>query len=150
MAVKYTKDILHSIIKISLSWADVCRHLNVRPATGAQSYITKRAAFFQIDSSHFLGQAHGRGKPQPKKFVLDYCYKGSRVSSSKLREKLIRDKIKKPECETCGVYEWMGEPVVLELDHIDNDHTNNELGNLQILCPNCHAQKTRRNRSKNV
>ena len=29
--------------------------------------------------------------------------------------------------------------MTLELHHIDGDETNNELTNLQYLCPNCHS-----------
>lgn len=28
---------------------------------------------------------------------------------------------------------------ILEIDHIDGDHTNNSRDNLRVLCPNCHA-----------
>ena len=28
---------------------------------------------------------------------------------------------------------------ILEIDHIDGDHTNNTKENLRVLCPNCHA-----------
>jgi hypothetical protein len=28
---------------------------------------------------------------------------------------------------------------ILEIDHIDADHTNNSIENLRVLCPNCHA-----------
>ena len=28
---------------------------------------------------------------------------------------------------------------ILEIDHIDGNHQNNALSNLQVLCPNCHA-----------
>ena len=28
----------------------------------------------------------------------------------------------------------------MHIHHIDGDHFNNELSNLQILCPNCHSQ----------
>lgn len=31
---------------------------------------------------------------------------------------------------------------MLDLDHIDGDHHNNSLGNLQTLCKCCHAHKT--------
>jgi hypothetical protein len=31
-------------------------------------------------------------------------------------------------------------PIPIELDHIDGDNQNNNLENLRILCPNCHAQ----------
>jgi hypothetical protein len=32
---------------------------------------------------------------------------------------------------------------MLDVDHIDNDRSNNELENLQILCVWCHSLKTR-------
>jgi len=54
-------------------------------------------------------------------------------------------------CEKCG---W-GElhPVdrlpLVEVDHIDGDHTNNRRGNLQVLCPNHHSMTPfHRNRNK--
>lgn len=35
---------------------------------------------------------------------------------------------------------WNGEPLRLQVDHIDGDPLNNELTNLRLLCPNCHSQ----------
>ena len=43
-------------------------------------------------------------------------------------------------CDSCGLDSWMGKSLVLELDHIDGDHTNNSEENLRGLCPNCHSQ----------
>lgn len=43
-------------------------------------------------------------------------------------------------CEVCGLTEWMGKTIPLELDHKDGDSDNNRLGNLRLICPNCHAQ----------
>jgi 5-methylcytosine-specific restriction endonuclease McrA len=37
-------------------------------------------------------------------------------------------------CAHCG----FGIPAVLEVAHIDGNRHNNEIGNLVILCPNCH------------
>ncbi len=34
---------------------------------------------------------------------------------------------------------WLNKPIPLELHHKDGDNTNNELDNLELLCPNCHA-----------
>jgi len=42
-------------------------------------------------------------------------------------------------CESCKLTEWMGQKIPLELHHVDGDRFNNELVNLQVLCPNCHA-----------
>lgn len=43
-------------------------------------------------------------------------------------------------CSSCGFSkrrECGG--IILEIDHIDGDHTNNTRENLRVLCPNCHA-----------
>lgn len=143
MRNKYTKELLEPIVKDSSTWAEVCRKMGVEPMTGSQSHLKKRAVDFGIDFSHFLGQAHNRGKQFKKKAAIEYCYNGSNEPSDRLKKKLIRDGYKEAECEVCGLSEWRGQPIVLELDHKDSNHSNNELDNLQILCPNCHAQETR-------
>ena len=43
-------------------------------------------------------------------------------------------------CVICGLSEWRGERLVLQVDHIDGDRKNNTLENLRLLCPNCHSQ----------
>jgi 5-methylcytosine-specific restriction endonuclease McrA len=43
-------------------------------------------------------------------------------------------------CEVCGISEWNGESTPLELHHIDGNINNNVDSNLQVVCPNCHAQ----------
>jgi hypothetical protein len=43
-------------------------------------------------------------------------------------------------CWLCGITEWNGKSIVLELEHVDGNSENNEIGNLSILCPNCHSQ----------
>ena len=45
-----------------------------------------------------------------------------------------RDMIK--SCNRCNYKEV---PDILVVHHIDRDRTNNDLNNLEILCPNCHA-----------
>lgn len=44
------------------------------------------------------------------------------------------------KCEKCGITEWQGSKITLEVDHIDGNHGNNHLDNLRFLCPNCHSQ----------
>ena len=51
------------------------------------------------------------------------------------------DGVKEKKCESCGLDEWMGKPIPLELHHIDENRFNNKLENLKILCSNCHMQE---------
>ena len=50
-----------------------------------------------------------------------------------------RKAVRRGKCECCGLTEWLGEPINLEIHHIDGNHNNNELENIQLLCPNCHS-----------
>lgn len=82
----------------------------------------------------------GRQCDPTYKTAEQYIKEAKYVSSHKLRVKLIRDGVKQHKCEICDVTEWMGHPIPLELDHIDGNHFNNDLTNLRVICPNCHAQ----------
>lgn len=62
------------------------------------------------------------------------------MKSLDLKKKLIKLRLKENVCEHCGIFEWNGKTITLELDHIDGNNQNNLLNNLQILCPNCHSQ----------
>jgi 5-methylcytosine-specific restriction endonuclease McrA len=71
---------------------------------------------------------------------MDYINSNKFIPASRLRRKLIEDGVKENKCERCGNSEWMGEPIPLELHHINGNHYDNRLENLQILCSNCHMQ----------
>ena len=53
---------------------------------------------------------------------------------------LVNEGVKEYKCEICGISNWNGKYITLVLHHIDGEHSNNKLENLQILCPNCHSQ----------
>lgn len=145
--MKYSDDVIRRAVSESKSWAGVCRILrgidNKKAVlTGMQWHIRNRAKDAGVDSSHFTGQAWNRGQTfGPKRSVEYYlCKGGPFIKSNDLKKRLIRDGLKKHQCESCMGTEWMGHPIPIELDHIDGDHDNNLIGNLRILCPNCHAQ----------
>lgn len=53
------------------------------------------------------------------------------------------------KCFSCKKSEWMQNPIPIELDHVDGNHQNNNIDNLRLLCPNCHAlTSTYKNRNK--
>jgi len=44
------------------------------------------------------------------------------------------------KCVICGMSSHNGEPLTLQLDHINGVHTDCRFENLRLLCPNCHSQ----------
>lgn len=138
--MKYTKDFLEPIVKQSKNFSDLLRKLNLQFTGGNNSYIRKVIKREGIDTSHFTGKGSNKGKKFPSKHpIQDYLSNKRYITSSNLRLRLIKEGYFGKCCSKCGLSEWMGVELPLELHHKDNNHNNNSLDNLQILCPNCHA-----------
>jgi hypothetical protein len=60
----------------------------------------------------------------------------------RLKRLLVAAGLKQDRCEWCGLSEWLGEKLSLELDHINMNRRDLRLINLQFLYPNCHSMKT--------
>jgi len=58
----------------------------------------------------------------------------------KLKNRLLKEKIKENKCEICNIDSWNNRSLTMQLDHIDGNSHNHRLENLRMICPNCHAQ----------
>lgn len=124
-----TKEQFIEVCDNSKSKQEAYHKLNMHRNTFEKYLIIYNYKRFQQKQSHI--------KKYDLQDILDGKYPG--YSTSHLHDRLLREGIKEYKCECCGNSEWMGQPIVLELHHIDGDHNNNKLENLQFLCPNCHA-----------
>lgn len=89
-----------------------------RPAPSNSSFVTRPLAEILVKNS-------------------DYLY------TQNLKRRLVNEGLLESKCsvEECGItHSWLGQPISLQLDHIDGDRANNEIENLRLLCPNCHSQ----------
>lgn len=143
----YSKEQLREAVDGSKSYAGVLRFLSIRQSGGSQSNIKRRIASFNIDVSHFTGQACNKGKISNNRLyasdLLVRLPEGShRTHAAKLKRGLLEQGRPYVCAGTgCLVGEvWLSQPLTLHIDHIDGDFLNNLEENLRFLCPNCHAQ----------
>lgn len=128
-------------VKQSTSIRNLIQNMRLIAAGGNYRTCYKRIEQLDLDTSHFTGQAWNKGKYHgPKKPIEDYLSNKHYMASYKLKSRLISEGIFEHKCSSCNLTEWLGEPIPIELDHIDGNHQNNNLSNLRILCPNCHAR----------
>ena len=81
---------------------------------------------------------------------MDDVFNGkNHLVTYQLRSRLISEGYKEYKCEECGISEWNGKRIGLELDHISGVRSDNSLENLRLLCPNCHSQ-THTFRGRNI
>lgn len=84
----------------------------------------------------------GAIKPRPRQMPIEDLLVDGRpqTNRSHLKQRLLMEGLKRNECEQCGISSWRGRPLSMALHHVNGRAKDNRLANLELLCPNCHAQ----------
>ena len=145
----YTPTELQKLLDESAGYSDVLRKLKMNDHGGNPRTLKKVIAEYNLDETKLNENRHklfSRCSEYANKKNIKYSLedilagKHPGYQSSKLLERLIEEGYKEMKCECCGIIEWMGKPISFHLHHKDGDHNNNDIENLEILCPNCHSQ----------
>ena len=151
---KWTNEQFIEAVKNSLSYAEVLRKIGLKVAGSNYDTVKRKITELNLDTSHMTGKVWNQGEryrqikqKQPLSEIL--IEHSTFVSTNNLRKRLLNEGIKEYKCECCGRTEWLGEPIKLELHHVNGVKDDLRLCNLQILCPNCHAF-TDNYRGKNI
>ena len=137
---KYDWDInkIKLIVNDSINFSEVLTKLNI-PVRGNNINTLKNILIKNnIDYSHFTGRA--RKYKTNYKSANNFLKENTVIKASKLKEKLLKENIIEYKCAICGLSQWQNKNIILQLHHIDGNNKNNNLNNLQLLCPNCHSQ----------
>jgi predicted HNH restriction endonuclease len=145
-------DAFRRVVEDSASIAELQRKLGYKPSGGIHKFLLTKIKKHSIDKSHMLGQRWNKGLsvdtddrlrraassamlPWEKVFCVN-----STVQNSSVIRRLIKSGQKSYKCEICELIDWYGKPIKLQLHHMNGVNDDNQESNLQILCPNCHAQ----------
>lgn len=142
-----TPEELQNLLDTSNSYADVLRKLHLTEHGSNPETLKKIIKEYGLNETQLN---LNRSKLYTEK-TKDTHYKvrtpledvlsnKAKMQSTKLLDRLVEARLKEYKCEKCGINDWQGRPIRLQLNHIDGNHYNNELSNLEILCPNCHSQ----------
>lgn len=135
------KEMLEKLVSESSSLSEVLKKQG-KSISGSSLKILKNNLDNYDIKYHFLNKKGSkyifRNKP-----LTDILIENSDHSSSDLKKRLIKEGLKNDICEICGQKDvWNNKPLTLQLHHINRDHYDNRIENLEILCPNCHTQIT--------
>ncbi len=77
--------------------------------------------------------------PRPRRPPLELILRNSRSRCTIKRRLLMAGKLAN-RCDICGLSEWLGKPISVQIDHINGVRDDHRIENLRMLCPNCHSQ----------
>jgi Zn finger protein HypA/HybF involved in hydrogenase expression len=139
-AKKVSDEDFSSIVSESTNYAQICRAIGLRCQGSNYRTIKNRIKRLNLSIAHFRRHVPNQ---IAKELPIDKVFiKNSKYNCSKgLKTKLLKQDLLEYKCQKCSnTGEWQGQPMSLQIDHINGIRNDNRIENLRFLCPNCHSQ----------
>jgi len=137
-------DLFAQAVAESTSVAGVLRFFDVKVSGTNYRRVHLQVARDGLDTSHWLGQGYLKGRSHTyskSRSLSEILVEHSTYSNAvHLKRRLLSCGLLRAACYECGITEWRGSRLVLQLDHINGVGDDQRLENLRLLCPNCHSQ----------
>jgi hypothetical protein len=141
----WSEEDLREACRSARSVAQVMERLGLDPRRKRGRNAVERAMReVGLDPRSLAGQGWSQGTSRAPRYrkTLSEILVADRLihSTHKLKLRLVEQGVLGWRCAICGIEDWRGCPLSLQLDHINGDRRDNRQENLRLLCPNCHSQ----------
>lgn len=143
---KYTQEEFSQAWLTSKTIGEVAKKLGRNNSGGGYVVLRTAAEQLNLPTDHMIeyglntGPSYNRYRYIPLSEIL--IEKSAYTNIARLKIRLLREGRLEAKCyeEDCGLTEWKGKSISLQLDHINGDKSDHRIENLRLLCPNCHSQ----------
>lgn len=131
-----------SLIRNSSNKAEVLFKLGYSVEGNSWGYglLKKRMEELGLDGTEFKGRSNTINNFGTLPVTEDILCENSSTTRAVVRKFILKNNLIPYKCSICGISEWEGKPLSLQLDHINGKNNDHRLENLRWLCPNCHSQ----------
>ena len=141
---KYTEEEFVAAVQNNYSIRSVLTALGLKTSGGNYKLFYRRIQLLGLDTSHFTGQGHLKGKTHTwsvRKETAEILKENSSYTNfHHIKKRLVEEGLITYKCAICALRGWLGKKISLHLDHINGINNDHRLENLRLLCPNCHSQ----------
>lgn len=129
----FSTEEIEKIVSESHSFSEVANRLGYSSIGGSSvKSVEDMCLELNLDTKHFGRTSWNKGKYDYERYK-----EGTYIGRGKTARQALISK-RGNVCQCCGNSEWLGEPIKLNLHHIDEDVSNNSEDNLILVCSNCH------------
>lgn len=130
-----------TLVKGSLNISEVLFKVGLSSNWNSWGYsqVKQRMISLGLDFSDFRGKDLSKFSKKNKVSNELLFTEKSKHTRAVIRKRIISEKLLPYKCSICGISDWNGKRLSLELDHVNGINYDNRLENLRFLCPNCHS-----------
>ncbi|MFF3512228.1 HNH endonuclease [Streptomyces sp. NPDC002573] len=135
---------LRTAVAEATSYAGVMRTLELEVNDTNHRRVRRGAAQLGLDTGHFARRPWAaartlRRAPAAERVLVVLPADSARPNRARLHVALQEAGLPYRWASCGNQGQWLGQPVTLQIDHINGDRQDIRIENPRYLCPNCHA-----------
>src|SRR5579863_5977955 len=121
MSQIYTEENLRLLLPKCQSYRELLTRLGLTISGGNYKHLKKKIIALNLDDSNIHKKTCNNKIYWSRMSLEEILTKNSIYESKNLKQRLYKEGIFEEKCSQCGIIEWQGQKLPLQLDHINGD-----------------------------